>query len=218
MSKFKKIYLLLFFILIIPNSTFAVSLSDANRIFDSAEQEYPQFLSPKTNTNFYEEWIYRYYSSSGFYFGINTSDEVYLLLNGEFGYVGTVQEVQRMLGINNSNEINWVNTWLVPLAPYYTTGWRYTLHSNGMGLAHLYQYQDSLRQWTPISFDQTIIHWSFLDETLVITGLSFNERRYSFHDIVDNERRYILVFDEVFNSQTAFIECLTSSCSDVPEQ
>ena len=218
MSKFKKIYLLLFFILIIPKFTFAVSLSDADRIFDSAEQKYSQVFSPKTNTNFYEEWVYRYYSLTDFYLGINTSDEVYLLLDGEFGYIGTVQEVQRMLGINNSNEINWVNTWLVPLAPYYNTGWRYTLHSNGMGYAQLYQYQDSLRQWTPFSFDQTIIHWSFLNETLVIKGLSFNERRYSFHDIVDNERLYILVFDEVFKSQTAFIECLSFSCSDVPEQ
>jgi hypothetical protein len=220
----KEIYRFVLFFVFLFTTGFvnAISISDANIIFNTAEQQYPQFFIPKnTNTLQYEQWIYRYYNYYDIYLGINTYDQVYLVINGEFNYVSTVPEIKQLLGINdvsgNDNVVNFVGTWLAPSPPSYNTGWRYIFNSDGMGYAQLYQYQNQFRQWTPFGLDQTVIRWSFLNGTINVSGLSFNTRTYKVQEARNvNNTTFVYVFDEVYRQNTAFVKCISLSCSDAP--
>lgn len=110
-SKYVKVTFAFLFLLL-PSFVSALSTPDinkiitANRIFDEAEKQFPQYLSPQgAKTDIYQEWIYRYYSDTDMYAGINDKDEVYLLVDGNLVYQGTVPEIQNLLGISTYFEI-----------------------------------------------------------------------------------------------------------------
>lgn len=98
---------LIFLTILMPSFASAISNPDANRIFDEAEHQFPQYFSPKgAKTDIYQEWIYRYYSDTDIYAGINAKDEVYLLVDGNLIYQGTVPEIEKVLGINHGADEN----------------------------------------------------------------------------------------------------------------
>ncbi len=113
-----------FFVLFIIS--LGVSASEFNRlltisaVFDRAESIYTDLFPEGTDNLQTDGWMYRYYSPTNLYVGVNDSDEVYLLTD-ELERVGTLSDVMNMLSINpvsfstsHSHDI-----YLVPTYSYY---------------------------------------------------------------------------------------------------
>ena len=59
--------------------------TDINKLFNLAENAYPQHFSPSpAETQTLDQWAYRYYAGSDTYAGVNTEDQVYVV-GGNFG-------------------------------------------------------------------------------------------------------------------------------------
>lgn len=70
--------------------------SNAETIFDWAEDAYPQFFPPQsTSTLFIDPWYYRYYPATDVYTGVNTTNEVWVLgdVFGGLVYINTVDAI-----------------------------------------------------------------------------------------------------------------------------
>jgi hypothetical protein len=70
--------------------------SNAETIFDWAEDNHPQFFPPPgASTQFFDPWLFRYYPSTDIYAGVNTSGEVWVLgdVFGGLVYISTVEEL-----------------------------------------------------------------------------------------------------------------------------
>lgn len=97
--------IVLFLFLWLPNFSYAISISTANNIFNEGEKRYPELFSPiGSETKIYNEWFYRYYEDTNIFIGINTNNEVYLLADGYFSYIGTVHDVSSLLGISDGSD------------------------------------------------------------------------------------------------------------------
>lgn len=85
---------------VIFSSAVADLRTDANKIFNWAEQNYSQFFSPDgSETNTFEQWLYRYYSDTDNYLGVNSNGEVWVLGNvfGGLKYVATSEELLKRI-------------------------------------------------------------------------------------------------------------------------
>ena len=91
-------FILSIYLFAISNSVYAELTDDANKIFNWAEIEYPQYFpnGPATSTVF--EWIYRCYASTGDCVGVEPMEEGVYVLGPDFGtsdpvFIDTVSEV-----------------------------------------------------------------------------------------------------------------------------
>ncbi len=75
--------------------------SDAERIFNDAQQVFSQFFPTAQDTQTLDSWLYRYYPSRDIYIGVNQNDGGVYGLGGVFGdipvYIDTTQAVQALL-------------------------------------------------------------------------------------------------------------------------
>lgn len=90
-----KVGLFLASLILCISTAFADTNTDADIIFNWAEQTYPELFTPLSTTQLFDEWFYRYYSNTDNYTGVNNKGEV-AVLGKEFGegiqIVGTVKE------------------------------------------------------------------------------------------------------------------------------
>ncbi|MGR9052640.1 MAG: multiheme c-type cytochrome [Gammaproteobacteria bacterium] len=87
----------LVFMIILTQSIFASTESDADLVFNWAETNYPQYFAPANQASTtYDTWYYRYYPDTDNYLGVNTADlDIYVLgasFNGELVDVGKLQD------------------------------------------------------------------------------------------------------------------------------
>ena len=103
---FRNNYLILF--VVITMSLFSLSgyadrAADIEKLFILAEDAYPDYYSPSpAATQTFNQWIYRYYSETDIYAGVNMENQVYVV-GGVFGrnpvYVGQLDAL-----LNPQNE------------------------------------------------------------------------------------------------------------------
>lgn len=127
---------------------------------------------------------------------------------------------------SSSNTTKWLGTWLYPSPPYFETGWRYILNNNiatnkidRLGYAQLYQYYRLGGGWVPFNFTQDIIKWRIEKASLVISAPTLPTRTYRIvRDQKVGNRTFHFVLDPINSRyESAFIQCLISSCSDIPK-
>ncbi|OEU80485.1 MAG: hypothetical protein BA872_02945 [Desulfobacterales bacterium C00003060] len=77
-------------------------VSKADKIFDWAEDNFPQFFPPPgASTQFFDPWLYRYYPTTNIYAGVNNSREVWVL-GDVFGGLVYISMVDELLDIISS--------------------------------------------------------------------------------------------------------------------
>jgi hypothetical protein len=76
-------------------------VSDSEQIMNDAQQVYPRFFPPSQATQVSAPYLYRFYSSTGIYLGINQNDSGVYVLGGSFGntpvYINTTANVITLL-------------------------------------------------------------------------------------------------------------------------
>jgi len=75
--------------------------TDANQIFNDAQQVYSELFPSNQQTQTLEPWLFRFYPKSGIYLGVNKEDSGVYLLGGNFGtspvYIDQTDQILSML-------------------------------------------------------------------------------------------------------------------------
>jgi len=75
--------------------------TDANQIFNDAQKVYSELFPSNQKTQTLEPWLFRFYSKSGIYLGVNKEDSGVYLLGGTFGtspvYIDQTDQILSML-------------------------------------------------------------------------------------------------------------------------
>jgi len=113
--------------------------TDAAQIFNDAQLVFPQFFPSQQQTQISDPWLFRYYSKTKIYLGVNKNDAGVYLLGGQFGtaplFVGSTQKIVAMLNsqkdtANNNPRI--CNTEKLPTGmSYQQNGKVATISTNG---------------------------------------------------------------------------------------
>jgi len=75
--------------------------TDATQIFNDAQLVFPQYFPSQQQTQIMDPWLFRYYSKTKIYLGVNKNDAGVYVLGGQFGtvpfFVGSTQKIVAML-------------------------------------------------------------------------------------------------------------------------
>ncbi len=99
------------FIILISQSVFADTQSDSDKLFDWAETNLPEYLSPanQPSDTYDNVWYYRYYPSTDIYLTTNTDDLDVYVLGDVFGgllRIDTLGAVMTSAGLKNTDNLS----------------------------------------------------------------------------------------------------------------
>jgi len=85
-------YILLLILTISSSTSYASFNSDADTIFNWAENNYSELLKSKQNSQNVDDWYYRHYPEDDIYVGINTMGDVYSFIENKLQLEGSIEE------------------------------------------------------------------------------------------------------------------------------